>query len=142
MNNARYYIVAFLMLALATQLLHRAVFIGYFKFYRATIAQTHCINKDKPELECEGKCHLKKYVETTAQQGQEAENTQSPTLPNLEFFKNFNPYYIYTQSNRVNTVYDTHLNFLAVNFSTLVFSYTDRLGRNYAASIFHPPILV
>lgn len=42
------------------------------------IAEFLCINKDKPELECNGKCHLKKELQKTQ------EDTQQSFSVNLE----------------------------------------------------------
>ena len=36
-----------------------------FYLNRAEITEKHCVNKDKPELECAGQCHLKKQLEAT-----------------------------------------------------------------------------
>lgn len=36
-----------------------------FYLNRAEITEKHCENKDKPELACEGQCHLKKQLENT-----------------------------------------------------------------------------
>jgi hypothetical protein len=36
-----------------------------FYLNRAEITEKHCVNKEKPELECAGQCHLKKQLEAT-----------------------------------------------------------------------------
>lgn len=36
-----------------------------FKLNQESIAEAHCINKDKPEMNCDGKCYLKKQLEKT-----------------------------------------------------------------------------
>lgn len=48
----------------------QAVIIVLFKLNQATIEQAFCINKNKPELQCHGKCHLKGKL-------QDAENSRS-----------------------------------------------------------------
>ena len=40
------------------------------------IAAKHCINKDKPELQCHGKCHLKKKLEPSVKK----ENPESSRI--------------------------------------------------------------
>ncbi|WP_163400479.1 hypothetical protein [Flavobacterium fluviatile] len=38
----------------------QALIIVHFKLNQEQIEQEFCINKSKPELQCHGKCHLKK----------------------------------------------------------------------------------
>lgn len=40
-----------------------AVVYVSFKLNQSQIAKTLCINKDKPEMKCNGKCHLKTQLE-------------------------------------------------------------------------------
>lgn len=49
---------------------------------KAYIAQTLCENKNKPELQCEGKCHLAKEI-TKANDAGEKEN--KPVAPRINF---------------------------------------------------------
>ena len=35
-----------------------------FKFNQEYITNVFCVNKDKPELHCDGKCYLKKKIDT------------------------------------------------------------------------------
>ena len=44
-----------------------------FKLNQGWIAENLCINRDKPETHCNGKCHLKAQI-----QKQEQEDTHSP----------------------------------------------------------------
>ncbi|WP_299779254.1 hypothetical protein [uncultured Formosa sp.] len=37
---------------------------AYYNMDRVGFIDAFCINKDKPELQCNGKCHLKKVAET------------------------------------------------------------------------------
>ncbi len=43
------------------------------------IAEFLCINRDKPELQCNGKCHLSKMIES------ETDNEQAPTIDLREY---------------------------------------------------------
>ncbi len=47
-----------------------------FKLNQDSISALFCINKDKPELKCDGKCYLKKSIQAT-----EKENKQSKPVP-------------------------------------------------------------
>lgn len=55
-------VMTFLLLLIMTQ---QGIVIVYFKLNQQAIEQKFCINKSKPELECHGKCHLKKELEKT-----------------------------------------------------------------------------
>lgn len=60
--------MAILFLLIVTQ---RAVIIVHFKLNQEAIEQKFCINKDKPELECQGQCYLKKELQKTENNGLE-----------------------------------------------------------------------
>ena len=54
-----------ILLALITSLSVRdVVTCVHFYWNQADIAATHCVNKTRPELECNGKCYLKKVLES------------------------------------------------------------------------------
>lgn len=72
---------------------------------RDYIAQVLCVNKSRPEMQCHGKCHLKKQLEKDAQQeknnntGKErfevmfVDNLQQlHTAPPLNFIENNDTY--------------------------------------------------
>lgn len=62
--------------------LQQAIIVIYFKLNRDAIEQKFCINRNKPELQCHGTCHLK-------QQLQKTENPESASLnnyPKIEIF--------------------------------------------------------
>ncbi|WP_405563641.1 hypothetical protein [Polaribacter sp. Asnod6-C07] len=37
-------------------------YIGYYQLNIDYIIETYCVNKNKPELQCNGKCHLAKQI--------------------------------------------------------------------------------
>ena len=39
-------------------------YIGYYQLNIDYIIETYCVNKSKPELQCNGKCHLAKQIST------------------------------------------------------------------------------
>lgn len=47
-----------------------------FKLNQDSISALFCINKDKPEMKCDGKCYLKKSLQAT-----EKEHKQSKPVP-------------------------------------------------------------
>lgn len=50
----------------------QAIIIMHFKLNRDAIEQRFCINKNKPELQCHGTCHLKKELQETENSGPSA----------------------------------------------------------------------
>ena len=48
-----------------------------FGINHAYIANVLCVNRDKPQLHCDGKCFLKKEINKAAEQQQEQKNTTS-----------------------------------------------------------------
>ncbi len=94
------------------------------------ISEVLCINKDKPELQCNGKCHLKselaKAKDDTSNQDND-NNQPSKRVLQVEFLHN-HPLQIVLKSFHLN---ESHSKF--------------RLNQNYdylySKSIFHPPLV-
>jgi hypothetical protein len=60
----------------------QAIIVVHYKLNRDAIEQRFCVNKNKPELQCHGSCHLKKQL-------QETENSGSSTIsiyPKIDIF--------------------------------------------------------
>ena len=57
----------------------QAVVVMHFKLNQKAITEQFCINKNKPELHCNGKCYLNKEL-------QETENTDSEKILNTKNF--------------------------------------------------------
>lgn len=54
------------------------VFYVHYELNKKYIAEVLCENKDKPEMHCNGKCHLKKQIKAVEKQTvPEAENFQA-----------------------------------------------------------------
>lgn len=47
-----------LLLSFAFRPVYTVTYIGYFELNIDYIIETYCINKEKPELKCNGQCHL------------------------------------------------------------------------------------
>lgn len=97
---------------------------GYFEANRAEIAAAHCVNKAKPELKCNGQCHLKKMLTPADDTGKDA--------PSVTY--SFSDEYISgTQP----------MEFFVAVFSEKCF-FGDPVISTYplfAFSVFHPPIV-
>jgi hypothetical protein len=68
-------------LALVTTLIIGAVWqtftVLHFYMNQEAITETHCVNKDKPELNCNGQCHLQKLLEASTPDQEETKTTTS-----------------------------------------------------------------
>jgi hypothetical protein len=73
-----------LLLTVALYLFPDATVIVVFKINQKAITLNHCINIDKPELGCNGKCQLEKNLTESHENPQEIptrEKTEQRTLP-------------------------------------------------------------
>jgi hypothetical protein len=62
-----------LVIIFSFQLFYTTGFTIWFFANRTSIAKEYCINKDRPELKCDGKCFLNKKIKETEQhQNEEA----------------------------------------------------------------------
>ena len=62
-------------------------YIAYFELNVDYIIETYCVNKEKPELKCNGKCHLATQLSTSTTDT----SNQAPYLNTL--FETFVPVY-------------------------------------------------
>jgi hypothetical protein len=47
-----------LLFTLIVRPLYNIGYVGYFELNIDSIVENYCVNKEKPELQCNGKCHL------------------------------------------------------------------------------------
>lgn len=142
MKDIKLYIIASLLLVIFAQVLHKAGYIAYFKYNRTAIATKHCINQDRPELECDGKCHLKNYL-SHSEEAAPQENNEEKCPASLEFLKNGNPFYI--APNLLASCCDSRKNFNPLDLFAEVqrfFMYKNELGYDYQQFMLRPPIYI
>ncbi|WP_458627178.1 hypothetical protein [Winogradskyella sp. PC D3.3] len=117
---------ATLFLALFMLLKPTIPFVEYAAFYDY-IKNELCVNKDKPELACNGKCHLKKELaKASDSEKSNDKNHSSSTEHQVVFFQ------------------DLYLNTLAFSHieqnSKIISSYNRVYKFHFMDSIFHPPL--
>lgn len=115
------------MLFLATAMLFKAflapaVFID-FKLNQDYIAKVLCINRESPQLECNGQCILMQKMKGT-QDSDNPEQSQSPKSQLLEIFSNL-------------TVLFQPLAFSSTQGK--LFNYMEQVSFKHLSRIFHPP---
>ena len=102
-------------------------FIEY-ELNKKYIAEVLCENKDKPEMHCNGKCHLKKQLKkaNSAPEQQQQEQPQAP-LP--------------LKSDPVVTVLllPDKYNFYGQKCIKIIIPYIIHYNFEFVSSIFHPP---
>ncbi|HRE49991.1 MAG TPA: hypothetical protein PK339_01120 [Flavitalea sp.] len=115
-----------LLFLLLFQSFYPLTIIGHYYANRAYISSTLCINIDKPQLECNGKCYLSKKMEKAREQEKQAEGftVKTELLP-----------YIVTEA-------DLSLGSLNLTLKAV----PGHRPQNYAFekldSFFHPPMLM
>ncbi len=100
-----------------------------FYINRAKITEKHCVNKDKPELQCEGQCHLKKQLE--ASKPAKDLNQELPNSPR-SFLLMFGFFQAASSNPSVATIKSTKKN---------IFSVSNLYADGFRRKILHPPIL-
>lgn len=90
---------------------------------RDYISSVLCENKDKPELQCNGKCHLKKEIQANADDQNEGQEVSSRMM--VEFY----------QTSEVNLEFISALDTDADEFC----DYCEPVEAGFSSSIFHPP---
>ncbi len=142
MNQLRLYLVAFLLLLMSAQFLYKTGFIVYFAAYKAQIVEKYCENKDKPKMKCDGKCHLKKHVNSELKQEQQSSDSKDfPCIPDLKHLKNFNFYYIADRLSSLDGLVVTINCVFADQHTPNTFFYRVHLGRSHIGTQFHPPLV-
>lgn len=88
-----------------------------------SITEKYCVNKDKPQLNCKGKCHLSKELKKDTERKTEGQITTSEILLFCE------------------NIYSVQLilGSTATDRKTNVFCYKKRVTTGVPGSIFHPP---
>lgn len=61
------------MLIFSTGLIYQTLTVVNFYSNRAEIAEKYCVNKEKPEKKCHGKCHLEKQLNVSVASNQPEE---------------------------------------------------------------------
>lgn len=94
------------------------------------ISKVLCVNKEKPKLQCNGKCHLAKELAKASENDKPISSDKKVALHELEtlFFEEIKTYLI-------EPVYFDNKTKINSNYSNLYF-YLE------SASLFHPPAII
>ena len=74
-----------LLLFLVPQVSNTVLWINY-EINKEAITEAYCVNKAKPELKCEGQCHLAEQLTETSPDPASTQPTEVQYLPQLPLF--------------------------------------------------------
>lgn len=125
MGFLKFLIVALLFISTSAQIFQGAIIMLQYELNTAYITKAFCINKNKPQLHCNGKCHLKKELSKAAKE----QDNKSIVLKSIK-----QPLYC---NNMTNSPVIT-----SVNFSHNFFiSNCSLVNSGCTRSIFRPPLV-
>ncbi|MGB0369079.1 MAG: hypothetical protein ACPGD8_06720 [Flavobacteriales bacterium] len=113
-----------LALAFVIQMMSASLILVNYEVNTAYIIENFCENTDKPELHCDGKCHLKKQIEADSEQKSETPSALTE---------------IVTFVLAVEEVPSFELDFFSTKTNTNNSLYLEGSYSNHLQSIFHPP---
>lgn len=80
------YISIFLSLVIGLFTMKSALVMSYYIVFTDTFIENYCINKDKPELNCDGKCELSKLLERDSSEQDHQEGMMLLTSAEIVFY--------------------------------------------------------
>lgn len=128
----RNFIIYFLVSVMTIQLSHKMLFVLHYSIYKQEIAASKCVNKDKPKLKCNGKCHLKKKLEEKTLQNP---NNDLP-LPGLlkKIFEQQTFYLLLQELNLHKEIVSSG--------RWAAFYYSQNYRFSFLIPVFHPPEII
>lgn len=126
----KYVVNILLLLLMVSHTTKTIVTFVSFKWNQAYIATTHCENKQKPALECDGKCYLKKQIK------KQQESEDSPLVSKKgQFFDCF----IKQESKMLSFAsFQAPLKVIELT-SVLFFEYSELYARLLVTKLLRPP---
>lgn len=119
-------IVCFILVSVfLLQTFSTTIVVADYQINKEYVANVLCVNKSKPKMHCNGKCHLKKELKKAEQK----EN--SPVNPLNEK----NEIQLFSQSNSTTALFSSVL----VTQDKLMSDYAFHLSDKHLDSVFHPP---
>ena len=79
--NAKRIISSLLICFTLTSIIWKTVSVIHFYINQDAIAEEHCVNKEKPELNCHGQCHLQEVLTVDTPSPEEQSPAYQNTIP-------------------------------------------------------------
>lgn len=128
MDLTKKIIGAMLFVSMAFKILMAPIFFVNYELRKDYIIKNYCVNKNRPEMHCDGKCYLAKQIQKAEQEDEkQATNSFISKLLSLEvvqknpLFSNYFP----AKSFREKSIQNFH--------------YKNSISHLHAFSYFHPP---
>jgi hypothetical protein len=119
---------ATLFVSLAFKMLMAPIFFVNYELRKDYIIKNYCVNKNRPEMHCDGKCYLAKQIQKAEQEDEkQATNNFISKLLSLEV----------VQKNPLFSNYFPAKSFREKSIQN--FQYKNRISYLHAFSFFHPP---
>lgn len=115
-----------LLLAFALRPIYYVGHVLYYELNIDYIIETYCINTDKPELQCNGKCHLAKQLQLLDEQTDEEHTVMNA------IFETFYPLYFQKSTLKIQSR-------SYPSFTSHQWHYEDMVKLQLAYDSFHPP---
>jgi hypothetical protein len=113
----------YLLFAIILQSFGSLVIVAGYELNKEYITKHFCVNRNKPMMHCNGKCHLNKELKS------EQKKEQSPVSPIKEK----------QESNQYFQNYSEHLFSLSKIISEVRFYYCTQPSQEFYKTVFHPP---
>ncbi|MGM0636010.1 MAG: hypothetical protein ACQESK_08080 [Bacteroidota bacterium] len=121
MPKTHQYIALGLFLIVSFFSLKATFYFGYYALFTENFIETYCVNVDKPELECDGKCFLGDLIDSST-----SEKPDIPTYVQTEILLFFEPV--------------SDVNFEVLTSEEQLFNYTNLYNFSTYSQCFKPPI--
>ncbi len=115
-------IIVFMIIGIGAESFQTNLIELYYRLNTAAITQEYCVNKNKPQMHCNGQCHLAKELKKA---------TQPATNSN----KSFKTIDLFAYQH-----YPLHINH-AFYTATSYFLYAATLNKGVTVPLFHPPAM-
>lgn len=107
------------------QSLSKTIVVADYQINKEYIAKVLCVNKSKPKMHCNGKCHLKKELKKAEKK------ERSPANPLNEK----NEIQLFSQSTSTIDLFSS----VILTTNTLLSDYAFHVSDTHLDSVFHPP---
>ena len=121
--DLKYLLSTILLFAIIIQSLGSMVVIAAFELNRDYIAKNLCVNRSKPKMHCNGKCHMHKMLQ------KEESQSSGPSTPVKE-------------KSEVVQYFNNDQQLALISFDTFyqkIIPYSDTQVTGFYHSVFHPP---
>ena len=128
------FLASLLLFILLLPSLAKVLYIAYWNVNQEALTRTYCKNQDKPELECNGKCHLEETLEKID------ERKNSDNEKNIPSWEKLAENLVYTEEIVFQYDYNNSPSILHLQ-DKKQFYYCNSYQFSELNSIFHPPCL-